>query len=70
MGYYNERLLAIGGEAGSEVGDWLSNAAVEELVEREWKKHKMSPVNGLNKLKYFTTVSIEPNLYIFGQLKI
>ena len=65
---FQNTLLVIGG------GEWdfssrsvISEATVEELNGTMWEKHqRMSPVNGLSKLAYFSTLAIGDDLYIFG----
>ena len=61
---FNNNLLVIGG-GFANTRSW--NAKVEEFAKPIWNEHpKMSPVNNLNDLRYFSAVSMEDSLYIFG----
>ena len=59
--HYNSTILGIGSANWNE-----TEAKVEELEGRSWREHKMSPVNDLDKLFWFSALSIESILYVFG----
>ena len=70
-GIWNIGNMGILEQGNSEHGKWILGATVEELDERTWKEQKqMTPVNKLNVLRYFSVISIEDNLYIFGLLQL
>ena len=60
---YDNKTLAIGGRLA---------ATVEELdyIKCSWTEHTMSPVNNYNILNYFSALSIDKSLYIFGKLRL
>ena len=73
--HYNGRLvkfmdtfLAIGGgEWDFSSGSAIFEATVDIFNETMWEeKQDMSPVNGLTKLAYFSTLAIGDDLFIFG----
>ena len=65
---FNNSLFVIGGgEWDRSSQSFILKATVEEFNETIWAEHhKMSPVNELSTLAYFSTLAIEDDLYIFG----
>ena len=71
---YDNKVIVIGGYGRSRRmigrGYDRSTALVDELnvKQTKWKNHTMGPVNDLNELGGFTTLSLKKSLFIFGML--